>query len=53
MSSGVFLPLQFFGNSFKSINVSSSLNVSQHSPVKPSGPELLFVGSFYIIVSMS
>ena len=35
------------------MGVNSSLNVSWNSPVKPSGPALLFVGSFVITVSIS
>ena len=35
------------------MSVNSSLNVSWNSPVKPSGPALLFVGSFVITVSIS
>ena len=35
------------------IGVNSFLNVRQNSPVKPSGPELLFVGSLLITVSIS
>ena len=42
MSLKVFLPLQFFGKSFRRIGISSSLNVWQNSPVKPSGPGFLF-----------
>ena len=42
MSLGVLFPLQLFG-----ISVSSSLNISWDSPVKPSDPGLLFVGSFF------
>ena len=41
-----FLPLQFFCNCFQSLGINSSLNVWWNSPVKPSGPELLLLGSF-------
>ena len=46
MSLEVFFPLQFF-ESFRRIGVSSSLNVWQNSPVKPSGPGLCFLGDFF------
>lgn len=45
ISLGVFLPLQFFWKSFRRIGV-NSLNVWWNSPVKTSGPGLLFFGSF-------
>ena len=51
MSLEVFLPLQFL--SFRRIGISSSLNVCYNSPVKPSGPSLLFLGRFLITVSIS
>jgi len=35
------------------IGISSSLNFWYNSPVKPSGPGLLFVGRFLIAVSIS
>ena len=35
-----------FWNSFRRIDVNFSLNVRQKSPVKPSGPGLLFVKFF-------
>ena len=46
MSLEVFLSLQAFLNSFRRAGVNSSLNVWHNSPVKPSDPGLLFVGSF-------
>ena len=46
MSSRVFFPLQFL-DQFKKDSVNSYLNVWQNSPVKPSCPGLLFVGSFF------
>ena len=36
-----------FWKNFRRIGISSSLNVWWNSPVKPSGPGLLFVGSFF------
>ena len=42
------LSLQFFWNSFRRIGVHSFPDGRYDSPVKPSGPELLFVGSFKI-----
>ena len=39
-----------FWKSLGSIGVGFSLNFWQNSPVKSSGPELLFVGRFLIIV---
>ena len=48
MSLEVFLPLQFFERVFRRIGISSSLNVWQNSPVKPSGPGLFFFGRFFL-----
>ena len=48
----MFFPLKFFVNSFRRIGVISSLNIWQNSPVKPSGPGHLFVGSFKITDSI-
>ena len=42
-----------FGKSLRRIGVSSCLNVWQNSPVKSSGPGLLFVGRFLITLSIS
>ena len=42
-----------FCKSFRRIGISSSLNVWQNSPVKPSGPGLLFSGRFLITASIS
>ena len=44
--SETLLPLQFCWHSFRRIDVNSSLNVWWNAPVKPSGPGLLFVGTF-------
>ena len=52
MPLGIFLPLQFLKN-LKRKDVSSSLNVWQNFPVKPSGPGLLFAGRFFITISIS
>ena len=46
MSEEVFLP--DFWICFRKISVNSSLNVGQNLPVKPSGPGLLFIGSYLI-----
>ena len=43
----------FFGKSFRKIDISSSLNVWQNFPVKPSCPGLLFFGRFFITASIS
>ena len=51
MSLEVYLPLQFSGTVW--VGVSSSLNFWLNSAVKPSGPELLFVGRFLITVLIS
>ena len=40
-----------FGRVSESIGVNSSVNVWWNSPVKPSGPRYLFVGSFWITLS--
>ena len=40
----------FFWNSVKRISVNSSLNVCQNLPTKPSGPGLLFVGRFFLLL---
>ena len=42
-----------FWKSFRKTGISSSLNVWWISPVKPSGPQLLFLGRFLITVSIS
>ena len=39
--------LTIFQKSLSRIGISSSLNFWQNSPVKPSGPRLLFVGRFF------
>lgn len=41
-------PLQFFWRNLRRIGINSSLNVWWNSPVKPSGPRLLFVGKILI-----
>ena len=46
MSLGVYLS-EIFWKSLSSIGVTSSLNFWQNSPVKPSGPGLLWVGRFF------
>ena len=51
MSLAVYLPLQFW-KSLSRIGVSSSLNFGYNSPVKLPGPGLLFVGRFFIRVSI-
>ena len=42
-----------FWKSLNRIDISSSLNFWQNSTVKPSGPQLLFVGRFFMTVSIS
>ena len=42
-----------FWNSLSTIGISSSVNFWYNSPVKPSGPGLLFDGRFLITVSIS
>ena len=42
-----------FWKSLRRMGISSSLNVQYNSPVKPSGPGLLFAARFLIIVSIS
>ena len=42
-----------FWKNFRRIGISYSLNVWQNSPVKPSGPGLLFLGRFLITASIS
>ena len=42
----------FFGKTFRKIYISSSLNVWQNFPVKPSCPWLLFLGRFLITASI-
>ena len=54
MSLEVFLPLQFFERVLEGwLGISSSLNVGYNSPVKPSGPGLLFFGRFLITALIS
>ena len=50
---GSLLSSAIFQKSLSRIGVSSSLNFWQNSPVKPSGPGLLFVGRFFITVLIS
>ena len=45
MSLGMVLSAVFW-KSLRKMGVSSSLNVSQNSPVRPSGPGLLFLEDF-------
>ena len=42
-----------FVTSFRSKDVNSSLNVQENSPVKPSGPGLLFLGRYLITALFS
>ena len=51
MSLKVFLPLKFF-ESFRRIDINSSLNGWLNSPVKPAHPALLFLGRFLITASI-
>ena len=55
MSLQEFLPLPFFGKSFRRIGVNSSLmfDIWQNFPVKPSIPGLSFIGIFKVTVSIS
>ena len=46
-------PFAIFWKILRRMGVSSSLNVSQNSPVKPSVPGLLFARRFLITVSIS
>ena len=49
---GSFLSSAIFWKSLNRIDVSSSLNFWQNSPLKPSGLGLLFVGRFFITASI-
>ena len=52
MSLEAFLPFLLFWNSLRRIGISSSINVWVNSPVKPSGPGLLFGGKFLVTASI-
>ena len=41
-----------FLKEFRRIGINSSLNVWQNSPVKPSGPRILFFGRFFVTASI-
>ena len=50
---GSFSSSAVFWKNLRRIDVNSSLNVQENSPVKPSDPGLLFVGRFFIVVLIS